>query len=109
MCINARILKLNCPSDSAKGALAPSQWFLTDCDLKILNVLYKNQKQLVFEKKCFHPFFHVIITNEVPGNDSAALRRVHTEPVNVYVTVPSPFSVLPLFGGDGNLNVRGSH
>ena len=37
------------------------------------------------------------------------LRRVHTEPVNVYVTVPSPFSVLPLFGGDGNLNVRGSH
>ena len=39
----------------------------------------------------------------------AFLRRVHTEAVNVYVTVPSPFSVLPLFGGDGNLNVRGSH
>ena len=38
-----------------------------------------------------------------------ALRRVHTEAVNVYVTVSSPFSVLPLFGGDGNLNVRGSH
>ena len=31
---------------------------------------------------------------------SALLKRVHTESVNVYVTV------LPLFGGDGNLNVR---
>ena len=45
----------------------------------------------------------------LPYNYENALRRVHTEAVNVYVTVSSPFSVLPLFGGDGNLNVRGSH
>ena len=39
--------------------------FATDCDLKILSVLLKS-KQWVFEKKCFHVLFHVIITKEVP-------------------------------------------
>ena len=36
----------------------------TDCDLKILSVLYKS-KQLVPETKCFH-VFHVMITDEIP-------------------------------------------
>ena len=37
----------------------------TDRYLKYLSVLQKS-KQLVFEKKCFHVLFHVMITNEVP-------------------------------------------
>ena len=35
----------------------------TDCDLKILRVLYKS-KLLIFEKKCPPVWFHVIIANE---------------------------------------------
>ena len=40
---------------------------------------------------------------DVENDNSNILSGVHTEAANVYVAVPLPFSILPLFHGTGNL------